>query len=242
MMATKKHKKQKLVAAWVVPGMVVVVLAGLVGFVVKVMLSDDGPRRQEKITSVTLVKPPPPEQPKEKPPEPEMPKDVPKQTIETPVDTPQQAAQSNQSEDPGPPAGADLGVDADGGAGGDGFGLVGRKGGRAITLGGGGGGGGTNRLSLLSKYGWYSRKVQDEIKYKVRKQLEQDGVHKGKFEAVVRIVLDGRGSVVKYQILTPSGNDKMDSAVRTILGQIRVSEPPPEGMPKGMTFRISSQG
>ncbi|AJE04854.1 TonB C-terminal domain-containing protein [Geobacter pickeringii] len=240
-MATKKHKKQKLVAAWVVPGMVVVVLAGLVGFVVKVMLSDDGPRRQEKMTSVTLVKPPP-EQPKEKPPEPEMPKEVPKQTIETPIDTPQQAAQPNQSADPGPPAGADLGVDADGGAGGDGFGLVGRKGGRAITLGGGGGGGGPSRLSLLSKYGWYSRKVQDEIKYKVRKQLEQDGVHKGKFEAVVRIVLDGGGTVVKYQILTPSGNDKMDSAVRTILGQIRVSEPPPEGMPKGMTFRISSQG
>jgi outer membrane biosynthesis protein TonB len=239
-MEKKKHRKKRLVAAWVVPGVIVLFLVGLVGFLVKIMMSDDsGPRRQ-KITSVTLLKPPAPEPPKEKLPEPEPPKEIPKQTIETPMEAPQQSPA--QSAEPGPPAGADLGVDADGGAGGDGFGLVGKKGGRSITL-GGGGGTGLNRLALNAKYGWYTQKVQDEIKRQVRKTLESDGgVPKGKLQATIKIEIDGQGVVRRHILLTSSGNRKMDDAVRIILAQIRISEPPPEGMPKAMTLKIISQG
>jgi hypothetical protein len=39
-----------------------------------------------------------------------------------------------------------------------------------------------------------------------------------------------------------SGNDKVDEALRKQLPAMRFSQPLPEGMPKGMTIRISSQG
>lgn len=239
----KKHRKQRTVAAWVVPGLIVVLLVGLGAFLVKVMLSDDSGPRRDKITSVTLVKPPPPEPPKEKPPEPEPPKEIPKQTIETPMDAPQQAP--DQAPDPGQPAGNDLKMEGDASAGNDGFGIGSGRGKDITKIGSGGGGGGTglNRLALNAKYGWYTQKVQNEIKRQVRKSLEADGgVPKGKLHATVKIVIDEQGMVKRHILLTSSGNRKMDDAVRVILGQIRISEPPPEGMPRAMTLKIVSQG
>jgi TonB family protein len=240
---TDKKKKQKKTPYqnWLVPGAIGLVFLTGIGFLVKVMLTDVGTRSKEKVQTVTLLKPPPPEV-KEKPPEPEVPKEVPKQTIETPVDTPQPQNQAQDQSQDNTPAGSDLGVDGEGGAGSDGFGLVGKKGGRALTL--GGGSGGMNRLSLLTKYGWYTQKIQEEIKAQVRKQLNQDGgIPKGKLQAVVKIVLDAKGKIVRYEVVGSSGNKKMDEALRTTLAaQIRISEPPPEGMPTGMTVRINSQG
>lgn len=242
-MATHKKKKPQL-KNFFVPAAVVLVIIGGIGFVSKVMLTDTDAPRKNKITTVSLVKPP--EQPKEKPPEPEPPKEMPKpQQIETPTmaqpDSPQQAS---QAPDDGPAAGSDLGVDGEGGAGSDGFGLVGKKGGRAITLGGGGGGGGgMNRLSLLAKYGWYTKKVQDEIRGKVKSLLNDNGgFPKGKLQAVVKLTLDARGGVVDHRIVGSSGDTRMDEAVRKSLAMVRISEAPPADMPRTMTIKISSLG
>jgi TonB family protein len=235
----KKKKKKTPYQSWLVPGIIGLVFLAGIGFVVRVMLTDVGPRRKEQIQTVTLLKPPPPPEVKEKPPEPEVPKEAPKQTIETPSEAPQDQPQ-NQSDD-NTPAGSDLGVDADGGAGSDGFGLVGKKGGRAITL--GGGGGGMNRLNLLAKYGRYVQKVQDEIRAQVNRQLEQDGgIPKGKYHTLVKITLNSKGSVVTYKITGSSGQQKIDKAVREALAAMRISEVPPDGMPSGMTIKITSQG
>jgi outer membrane biosynthesis protein TonB len=240
-MAEPKKKKKKMpYQNWLVPGAIGLVFLAGIGFLVKVMMTDVGTRTKEKIATVNLIKPPPPDV-KEKLPEPELQKEVPKQTIETPIDTPQPQNQAQDQSQDNTPAGSDLGVDSDGGAGSDGFGLVGKKGGRALTL--GGGSGGMNRLSLLSKYGWYTQKIQDEIKVQVKKQLNEDGgIPKGKLQAVVRITLDSKGRIVKYELVGTSGSRKMDDALRSTLAQIRISEPPPEGMPSGMTVRINSQG
>lgn len=242
-MAVHKKKKPQL-KNFFVPAAVALVIIGGIGFVAKVMLSDTGAPRKNKITTVSLVKPPEP--PKEKPPEPEPPKDIPKPqqmdtpTMEQPQDAPQQA---NNAPDDAPPAGSDLGVDAEGGAGSDGFGLVGRKGGRAITLGGGGGGGSMNRLSLLAKYGWYTRKVQDEVRKKVKTILDENGgFPKGKYQTVVKLTLDVKGVVVDHRIVGSSGNSRMDDAVKQSFAAVRISEPPPDGMPRTMTIKISSQG
>jgi outer membrane biosynthesis protein TonB len=232
----KKHKKAPY-QNWLVPGVIGLVFAVAVGFILRIVFTDVGPRSKEKISTVTLLKPPP--DVKEKPPEPEVPKEVPKQEVIQ--DIPQQAAQNDQSQDD-TPAGNDLGVDAKGGAGGDSFGLVGKQGGRAITL-GDHGNGGMNRLSLMAKYGWYTRKIQDEIKKQVKKRMDQDGgIPKGKFETRVKIVLDSRGAIIKYDIVGASGNSKIDEALQATLGEIKISEPPPAGMPAGMTLKITSQG
>jgi TonB family protein len=240
-MSERKKKKNKTpYQNWLVPGVIGLVFLVAIGFLVKVMLTDVGPRKKEQIATVTLIKPPPPEV-KEKPPEPEIQKEAPKETIVAPTEAPQNQAQ-DQPQDDGPPAGSDLGVDGEGGAGSDAFGLVGKKGGRAITL-GGGGGGGLNRLSLLTKYGGYTQKLQEEIKKRVRTTLDQNGgIPQGKLQAVVKITLDAGGRVVRFKLVGSSGNDKMDEAVRMTLSSLKMSEPPPEGMPAGMTLKITSQG
>jgi periplasmic protein TonB len=234
-----KHKKKGSFQNWLVPGMVIAVLLTGILFLVKVFLAPDSGHRKNQV-AVTLLKPPPPPEQKEKPPEPEPPKEQPKENIVTPNEAQQQQDQNDDS----PPPGADLGVDADAaGSGGDGFGLVAKKGGRAITLGGGGGGNGVSRLSLLTKYGWYTSKLTDEIKQQMRKRLDQNGgVPKGKYQATVHIVLDPQGEVLNYRIVASSGNDKIDEAIKLSLPGMRVSQPPPEGMPRSMTVRVSSQG
>lgn len=228
---------------WLVPGVIGLAFLVGIGFLVKVVLTDSGPRQKQQISTVTLLKPPP--DVKEKPPEPEVAKEIPKDTMTAPTEAPQPQNQAQDQQQDAPPAGADLGVEGDGAAGSDGFGLSAKKKGtgRDITLGGGGGGGGMNKLALMSKYGWYTSKVQEEIKKQMRKLLDQEGgIPKGKFQATVRIQLDAKGAVVKYQLVASSGNDKMDEALKGSLPGLRISQPPPDGMPAGMTLRIVSQG
>jgi len=237
-MTEHKHKHKKMpYQNWLVPGIIGLVLLAGIGFVVRVMVTDVGSRRKEQITTINLLKPPPPEV-KEKPPEPEIPKEAPKQTIQTPVDTPQQNQPQDQSDNT--PAGSDLGVDSEGGAGSDAFGLVGRKGGRAITL---GGGGGMAQLNLLAKFGRYVQQVQEEIRDQVNRQLEREGgFPKGKYQTQVKITLSASGTVVAFRITSPSGQQRFDKAVREVLATIRMNELPPEDMPKTMNIKIASQG
>jgi outer membrane biosynthesis protein TonB len=240
-MKEKKRTAKKTYQAWLVPGMIGLFFLVAIGFLVKVVLTDSGPRQKQQISTVTLLKPPP--EVKEKPPEPEVQKEIPKDTMTAPVEMLQPQNQAQDQQQDAAPAGADLGVEGDGSAGSDGFGLAAkRKGtGRDITL--GVGSGGFNKLALMSKYGWYTSKVQEEIKKQMRKMLDQDGgIPKGKFQATVRIQLDAKGAVVKYQLVASSGNDKMDEALKGSLPGFRISQPPPEGMPSGMTVKIVSQG
>jgi outer membrane biosynthesis protein TonB len=239
-MTVKKKIKKSSYQGYLVPGIIgLAFLVGL-GFLVKVVLTDSGPRQKQHISTVTLLKPPP--EVKEKPPEPEVQKEAPKDTMTAPVEMAQPQNQAQDQQD-APPAGADLGVEGDGAAGSDGFGLTakGKGKGRDITL--GAGGGGLNRLALMSKYGWYTSKVQEEIKKQMRKQFDQDGgIPKGKYQTTVKIQLDAKGAVVKYQIIASSGNDRVDEVLKGSLPGFRISQPPPEGMPSGMTVRIVSQG
>jgi len=226
---------------WLVPGIVGLVFLLIAGFVVKVFLSDDGVKKKA-LYQVTLIKPPPPEE-KVKPPEPEQQKETPKESIQTPTEIPQPQAQ-DQPQDNTPPAGTDLGVEGEGSAGSDGFGLVGKGKnykGRDITL--SGGGGGMNRLALLTKYGWYTSKIQDEIKKQLKKRMDKEGgVPKGKYEITLKILLDPQGTIKKYRIVASSGNDKLDDALKASLPGLKISQAPPDGMPSLVTLRISSQG
>jgi len=49
------------------------------------------------------------------------------------------------------------------------------------------------------------------------------------------------GTVTKYRIVGSSGNHKMDEAVNQSLKKLRISEPPPEGMPRTMQIRVIFQ-
>ena len=241
-MAVKTKKKQKKqVAQWLVPTVVLLVFALLIGLVVKkVFEGGSGPQKQIQV--ITLIKPPPP-QVKEKLPEPEVQKQAPKETMEAPTEAP--TPQDNSPADDSPPAGDNLSIDGEGGAGDTAFGLGAKKGGRAITLGGGGGGGGSglSRLSLLSKYGGYSRRMQSDIEKRVKKLLEKEGGRPpGKQQTTIKLTLASDGTVLKYAIVGSSGVDRLDAAFKAALNGLKMSEPLPDGMPSSMTLRITTNG
>ncbi|OGP12492.1 MAG: hypothetical protein A2052_00835 [Deltaproteobacteria bacterium GWA2_54_12] len=244
-MSDKEIKKISVVSLGLL--VVMVILLGAAAYTVKAVLSDDSPRKKSSVTMVTLLKPPPPPQIKEKLPEPEQVREIQKKEevfTSEPQDVGNQDSKPAGEED-NTPAGDNLGVDAEGTAGGDAFGLVGKKGGRSLLAGGGGsgGGGGLGRLSLLSKYTGYTQIVETEIRKRVMKRLDEEGgIPRGKLQVVARVSVDSSGAVIDYRIIGSSGNHRMDEAIKQALGDIKISEPPPDGMPRTMDIKFTYQG
>jgi TonB family protein len=235
----KRKKKSSSKAVWFVSGFVGLALLASGVFLMNLMMSEEGPKRKNQTSTVNLIKPPPPTVVKEKPPEPE-PEVRKRHEVKEIIDAgPEKSRSDEKQKSDEKPAGKQLGLDAEGTAGSDGFGLVGNKGGAGL-IGGGSGGGGS---SLFAKYGWYNQMLQDELHRRVRKKLDENGgVPKTKLQAIVQITLDSRGKIKEFQIVSSSGDRKMDGAVEEALKLTTVSQPPPEGMPKSMKIRISSQG
>lgn len=211
---------------WLLSALVAVVCMGAVVFVLKWLVSGEQDRRGRQIHTVTLLKPPPPPPVREKPPEQEVQKEQEKPPPEVEEETTPEPAQEDA-----------LGLDADGGAGSDGFGLRAKKGGQPLI------GGGLKTAELLRRYAWYIRIVQEDIRKKVHEHMERNGgLPEGTRQVLVRIVLDEQGMVRDYEIYGSSGDPSLDRAVGEVLKFVRLSEPPPEGMPRTMKLRISSQG
>lgn len=180
-------------------------------YLIKEWLGSDPGTPPPRLQQVTLiVPPPPPPKIEEPPPEPE---------IREPVDVPEPQAQ-----EPEAPASADLGVDADGSAGGDGFGLRAKKGGRDLLDGG--------------PFGWYSGIVRADF----RALLNEDKrLRRARYSAVLGVWLAADGRVERVEIIDPTGDRKLDETLRlVVVGIGRVSEPPPPEMPQPVRLRVSS--
>jgi TonB family protein len=237
--------KKKSNSMWITGSIVILVFCLLGGVLFYLVSNDKGNGKKTYISKIELVrpnlpdKPPPP--PKEKMPEPEAPK---QHAMIAPQDMgPQQPA--GPKGDNKPVSEGPLGVEGEGGAGSDGFGLVGRgKGGRdVITLGSGygRGGGGVDQAGLARKYGWYTRIVGDELNKLVRKRLEESGgMPKGAVEVEVRIELDEEGTITGYRIIRSSGNQAMDEALKA-LRYAKISRPLPKGIYSAMNYKITSR-
>jgi outer membrane biosynthesis protein TonB len=228
----KKGSPKKTI--WIASALVAALVLAAGAFGLKTLLTDDGTKRKRQVQMVMILKPPPPPPPppeiKEEPKEPEV-----KEEIKEP-DEPDQMEDQAQDDTP---VGEELGLDADGSAGSDAFGLKAKKGGRALI------GGGLGANALMRQYAWYVQIVQDEIRKKVRERLDRNGgIPEGALKTYVKIVLDGRGAILKYDVYGPSGNKEMDDAVTAALSTIpRVSEPLPAGMDKAsMKIKITSKG
>lgn len=243
----KKDKKKSSQQPIFVIGGVVAILFIVVGGCLYLLLGTDSDGDKKRhVATVSLLKPQ--QDLKDKPPPPlkdKLPEEMhKKETMEVKSMAAPTAAPADKGDNK-PAADGPLGLDAAGGAGTDGFGLVGRKGGRDVTtLGtGGGGGGGGDMAALLKKYGWYNQRVQEDLRKIVRKRLDEGkGIPKGKLETIVEILMDDRGTVTDHKIVKSSGNQTMDDAVRESLRLAKISEPPPAGIPRKMNIRITSQG
>jgi protein TonB len=213
----RRDKAEKTLIA----GIAVVLLLSIGGFyLIWKLFSGPPPVQQKTIRQVTLVKPPPPPPPPEiEEPEPEI-----EEEMEEPEPEPDPVAEQEPESEAAPAD--DLGLDAEGEAGSDAFGLAARKGGRGLLEGQG------------SRFQWFAnlatRVVEDAL-------LARDEVRKKEYNVVVQVWIGSRGELARYQLEGSTGDRELDEAINLALAEAgTVSEPAPPGMPQPIRMRIRS--
>lgn len=197
---------------------VAVVVGGLLVFWgVRSFLSGGAPASKPVAQEIRIIRPPPPPPKVEEPPPPPV-----EEEVDVPEPEPQEPMPSNE-----PPAGDQLGIDAEGGAGGDGFGLVGRKGGRDLLASGG------------SAFTWYAGLIKNEIV----EELERDKrARSGPYSVLVRVWINTDGTIERVRLAQSTGDRERDQAIEAALTQIRrISQGPPADMPQPINLRIVSR-
>src|SRR5271155_2850985 len=200
----------------IIGGVVLVVLVAtmLVWFIRSFMANKDQ-KPQRLVQNITVIRPPPPPPPDVPPPPPEK--------IE-------QQIQQNQPEptpDNAPAPSEQLGLDAEGSAGGDAFGLAARKGGGDLIGSGG------------AAFAWYTGKLKDQVS----QHLAGDArLRAKKFSVGVRVWIDPDGRIKEFKLSSGTGNRDLDGAIVAALSSLdRISEGPPLEMPQPVTLQIISR-
>jgi protein TonB len=179
-----------------------------------------GPGQSQKVVQeIHLIRPPPP------PPDLPPPPPPPEEKLVTPE--PQQPPDPTPSNEP--PPSEHLGLDAEGSAGGDAFGLMGNKGGRDLIGSGGG-----------SAFVWYSGLLKNEIMDQLSAEKR---ARSGQYTVSLRVWVRGDGSIERVSIVQGSGDRERDHAIEVALSRItRLSQAPPANMPEPISLRIVSRG
>lgn len=214
--APRRRKSRFLPAA--VVGLVVISVGGGAVALVRNFLSSPASAPKQVVQQIQLIRPPPPppDLPPPPPPPPEEKVDV--QEHQKPDPTP-----SND-----PPPSEHLGLDAEGGAGGDAFGLIGNKGGRDLLASGG------------SAFAWYAGVLKDQI---VNQLSAEKKVRSGEYTVTVRVWVRGDGSIQKVSIVQGSGDRARDQIIEAALEHLdRLPQAPPADMPEPISLRIVSRG
>lgn len=191
--------------------------------------SDSDKPKKPSVQTIAVLRPPPPPpppKPEEKPPEPE----VKKEEVKLPDPEPQKADSPDE-----PPPSQNLGVDAEGGAGSDGFGLEGRPGGRDITTIGDTGNGGAGRAQFNAFAGYVQMRIQEQLQ-------KRDRLRQSDYRAVVRVWFSERGAIEKVELVDGSGDAELDTAIRSALLDLKaLDQTPPEGMPQPLKLKLTSR-
>jgi protein TonB len=168
------------------------------------------------VQEIQIIRPPPP--PENEPPPPPPPP-------EEKVDLPEPQPEPEPSAEP--PAGEQLGVDAAGTGAGDGFGLVGRPGGRDLLATGG------------SAYAWYAGVIKNEI---LQHLTDDKRLRNGSYSVMVKVWVRDDGSVERATLAGSSGNPDRDAVIEGALARLtRLSQGPPRDMPQPISLRIVSR-
>ena len=170
---------------------------------------------------VNIVRPPPP------PPEIDEPPPPPEVEEEVELPEPEPLPELADMPDEAPP-GEQLGLDADGVAGADGFGLVANKGGRSLIGGGGG-----------SSHRFYAQQVQNQLSNLLS---ETDEVRKQKYSVDVKLWLDDEGDIRNVILNGSTGDTELDRLLTETLRSASTSAgEPPQDMPQPIRLRIVSR-
>jgi periplasmic protein TonB len=179
-------------------------------------LKNPAPAQKPVVQEIRLIRPPPP--PPDLPPPPPPPP-------EEKVDVPQPKPDPTPTNDP--PPGQQLGLDADGSAGSDAFGLLANKGGRELLAAGG------------SAFAWYAGLLKNEI----LNQLNADAAaRRGEYSLVVQVWVGGDGTINRVRVTQGSGDRARDQAIEQALSRLsRLNQAPPADMPEPISLRIVSR-
>ena len=174
--------------------------------------------RKQTVQKVTLLTPPPPPPPPpkvEQPPEPEVQEEV---QIDEPLEDVPDLPDA-------PPMGDLLGLDADGSGAGDGFGLIGRKGGRSILDG--------------DPHMQYATQLQKSIEELL---LENEELRVKAYSVVAQLWVGEDGSIVRAKLARSTGDEEIDdSLVEMLTSMTMLAQSPPDDMPQPIKLRISSR-
>ena len=189
-------------------------LSGLAWFIFNAVNSGKSTRKPS-VQQVAILRQPPPPKPPEKLPEP------PKIKEEIKIDAPKPEPTPDKPADPAP-ADKPLGLDADGSAGADGFGLAANKGGRDITTIGSnsGGGGGSGRYFT----GLLQRNFFEALARNRKAPLDE-------FSVIVRVWIGDDGRVQRARIENGTGNVELDRLIEATLTEMSpLREVPPNNL------------
>lgn len=182
-------------------GVALLLVAILVGgyFALSSFLGNKSDKKPNQVMISVLKPPPPPPPPKppEKPPEPPKIKDEVK-VPEIKDDQPKPA--EDKPADNKPASDKPLGVDAEAGAGNDGFGLAGNKGGRDFLSTGGGSG------------NYYTGLVQRQFYLDLMKNRN---LAKTDFKVGVIVWIAANGKVDRVELESPTGDKPTDELIKT---------------------------
>lgn len=196
----------------------VIALVGGVGWLVVSGMGDSAKPSRKLIQQVQIIRPPPP--PPAPPPPPPEPEEV---DVPEPEEPEPEMAEADEA-----PAGDQLGLDAEGVAGADGFGLLGRKGGRDLL------GAGSS-----DQYSWYGQVLKSDL---IDKLAEIRDIRRDRYSVVVRLWLAPDGRIQRFKVVTSTGDAGLDRDLVAALESLdRVSEMPPAGLPQPVRLRIVSR-
>lgn len=185
------------------------------------------PQTKKVVQQITMIQPPPPPPPPPeiKPPEPE----IKEEKIDEPI--PDKEPEPAPEEANEPPA-AELGLDANGTAGSDGFGLAARKGGRSIL-------GGTPGSSIL----WYGGQIKRQVEDGLQDLLNDTPAMKTGYSVIVNVWVGPDGRITRGELASGSGKADVDQAIRAALPKLRASigKAPPDNMPQPVKIRLTSR-
>jgi protein TonB len=198
--------------------LVVLVLVGASVWFIRGFMAHKNEKPARSVQNITVIRPPPPPPPEQTPPPP------PPEKVQEPI--PQNEPEPTPDNSPTPQP-QQLGLDAEGSAGDDGFGLAARKGGSDIVGSGG------------AAFAWYTGKLKDEV----TDRLSNDAKLRGKRYSVgVRIWLESDGRIRDIKMTSGTGNRELDSAISSDIAALgRLSASPPLEMPQPISLQIISR-
>jgi protein TonB len=209
----EKHSMRRMVPRLGGAVFALLLIAGFAWFVHTMMSSTAG-KKPRVVQNIQVIRPPPPPPDQPPPPPPE------KTEQPLPKDEPEPVPDNTPA-----PADQPLGLDAEGSAGGDSFGLAARRGGSDLVGGAG-----------SAPFAFYTNRIADAIK----EHLSSYACAKtAKGSLSISLLIDQDGKFKQVQLASSTGNRQLDQCIDGALPSMRgISDPAPPGMPEKVTFRI----